>query len=232
MDILMSEGAFLVARWIHYMSGVTWIGLLYYFNFIQGSFFNEIDAATKNVAISKLVPRALWWFRYGALVTWLSGAWILLARGHQAGHAIYMTSWGVNILTGALIATLMFLNVWGIIWRNQKIVIANAVNVIAGKPADPAAAAAGAKATLASRTNTLFSVPMLLLMGMASHFNYTPAQSLSTYWIIALVIILGLEINAIKGKTGPMTTVKGVIISGFVLTAVLFALIQFVATGA
>jgi uncharacterized membrane protein len=232
MNILLSEGAFMVARWIHYMSGVTWIGLLYYFNFVQGSFFNEIDAQTKNVAISKLVPRALLWFRWGAMFTFLSGAWILMAKGHQAGHAIYGTSWGVNILTGALLATLMFLNVWLIIWPNQKIVIANATDVLAGKAANPAAAAAGAKAGLASRTNTLFSIPMLLLMGMESHFSYNPAPSLATYWIITLVIILGLEANAIKGKMGPMTTVRGVIHCGVALTLVLFLLIQFIATGA
>jgi uncharacterized membrane protein len=229
MSFLLSDLFLVIVRWIHFFSGVTWIGLLYYFNFIQGSFFAEIDGPTKNIAISKLVPRALLYFRWAALYTFLAGAYILMAKGHQAGFGIYTTSWGVNILIGALMGTLMFLNVWLIIWPNQKIVIANATNLIAGKPADPAAAAAGAKATLASRTNTLFSGPMLLFMGMASHFNYAVTGNLTVLWIAILVIVGAIEINAIKGKTGPMTTVRGVIHCSFALTIILFAVVKFLA---
>ncbi len=229
MSILTSEGALMAARWVHFMAGITWIGLLYYFNFIQGSFFNEIDAQTKNVAIQKLVPRALWWFRMGALWTFIAGAYILLTRGHLGGFAIYETSWGTNILVGALMGTLMFLNVWLIIWPNQKVVIANANAVLSGQAANPQAAACGARATVASRTNTLFSIPMLLFMGMASHFSYSVNESnLKIFWVIILVLIGAIEINAIKGKTGPMTTVKGVITSGFVLAAVLFLVVRLV----
>ncbi len=224
-----SELILMVLRWIHFLVGVTWIGLLYYFNFIQGSFFAEADANTKNVAIVKLVPRALWYFRWAALYTFLAGVLILGYKGHMAGFGIYSTSWGVNILIGALMGTFMFLNVWLIIWPNQKIVIANATNILAGKPADPAAAAAGAKATLASRTNTLFSGPMLLFMGMASHYNYAVKGNLTVLWIAILVIVGGIELNAIKGKTGPMTTVKGVIHCSVALAVVLFLVVKFLA---
>jgi uncharacterized membrane protein len=164
------------------------------------------------------------------MFTFLAGLYLLAAKGHQGGGAIYTsTSWGVNILVGALMATIMFLNVWLIIWPNQKIVIANANAVLSGQPANPGAAVAGAKASLASRTNTLFSIPMLLFMGMASHFTYTPRDSLTVFWIIIMIIVGALEFNAIKGKTGPMTTVKGVIHCGLGLTLVLFLIVQFLA---
>jgi len=90
-------------RWIHYFAGVTWIGILYYFNFVQTEFFKETDAGTKSAAIAKLVPRALWWFRYGALLTFLTG--LALAGFLGGGVNVYIT-------IGMLMGTLMFLNVW------------------------------------------------------------------------------------------------------------------------
>ncbi len=230
MELVLSEGFLMFFRWVHFMAGVVWIGHLYYFNFVQGPFFAEIDAQTKNVAIAKLVPKALWWFRWGAMFTFISGAYILMAKGHSAGFAIYSTSWGINILVGALLGTLMFLNVWLIIWPNQKVVIQSATQVLAGGQALPAAAGCAAKAGLASRTNVLFSIPMLLFMGMASHLSYAiTAESLMALWAIVLVIIAALEVNAIKGKMGPLTTVKGVIHCGLALAAVLYFAIRFAA---
>jgi hypothetical protein len=140
-------------RWIHFFAGVAWIGLLYYFNFVQTEYFKEADATAKSSAISKLVPRALWWFRYGALFTFLSG----LALAGFLGAAV-----NFYIIIGMLLGTLMFLNVWIIIWPNQKIVIASNEQVLGGGEADPAAAGALAKAGLASRTNTLFSAHAVL----------------------------------------------------------------------
>ena len=100
-------------RWIHFFAGVAWIGLLYYFNFVQTEYFKETDAAAKSSAISTLVPRALWWFRWGAMFTFLSG---LALAGYMASAINYY------IVVGMLLGTLMFLNVWLIIWPNQQIV--------------------------------------------------------------------------------------------------------------
>jgi uncharacterized membrane protein len=147
---------------MHVFAGVTWIGILYYFNFVQTEFFKETDAAAKSAAISKLVPRALWWFRYGALLTFISG---LALAGFLASAVNFY------IMIGMLMGTLMFLNVWLIIWPAQQIVIASTDAVIAGGEANPAAAGALAKAGLASRTNTLFSLPMLFFMGASSHLD-------------------------------------------------------------
>ena len=132
----------------------------------------------------------------------------------------------MDIFIGSVMAILMFLNVWLIIWPNQKIVIASNEQIKAGGEALPEAAGAAPKAALASRTNVLFSVPMLYFMGSSAHLpsgNFIGGNM--TALIILLIIIAALELNAIFGKQGPLTTVKGVITSGFVLWAVMLGVL-------
>lgn len=218
----------LLLRWIHFLAGITWIGLLYYFNFVQGEWFKETDASAKSAAIQKLVPRALWWFRWSAMVTFLAGVLTLLSIGHQGGgFGVFASSRGILILTGSVLGTLMFLNVWLIIWPKQQIVIASTNQVAEGGEPLPEAAECTAKAGLASRTNTLFSIPMLLFMGASSHYPLAVTEETSyttLFWVLAIIIGL-IEINAIIGKPGPMASVKGVITSGVILTIVLFGAI-------
>ena len=201
------EFLFLSLRWIHFLAGVVWIGLLYYFNFVQVPFFAETEAPVRSGAIVKLVPRALWWFRWGAMFTFLSGSsYLLLFLWKRGGTGLLSTSWGIAIQIGALLGTIMFLNVWLVIWPNQKIVIANTEAVAAGKEANPAAAAAGARAFLASRTNVVFSIPMLFFMGSASHIAYFGGQAEKPgVWsnVGAVVALMALfELNALFGKKG------------------------------
>jgi len=165
------DGLTFLFRWIHFLAGVTWIGLLYYFNLVQGPFFNEADAPTKSNCVQKLVPRALWWFRWSAMFTFISGLLILMMKGHTAGFGIFETSWGVSILTGAAFGTLMWANVWFVIWPNQKVVIQSAKQVAEGGQAIPQAAGCAAKAGLASRHNFLFSFPMLFFMVGSAHLT-------------------------------------------------------------
>ncbi|PCH63722.1 MAG: antitermination protein NusG [SAR86 cluster bacterium] len=208
-------------RWMHFLAGITWIGLLYYFNFVQTEFFKETEASTKSGAIIKLVPRALWWFRYGALLTFITG---LALAGFMGSTMNYY------IAIGMLLGTLMFLNVWMIIWPNQQIVIASAEQVAGGGEAIAGAPAALAKAGLASRTNTLFSLPMLFFMGASAHLTGNGALSTSSASTVSLALvvltILALQINGMKGKTGIMTSVVGVIHCGLGLTAILLAMMQ------
>src|SRR5262245_46130794 len=125
MLLFIFAGVEFLLRWLHFFVGIIWIGLLYYFNFVQGPFMAEVAAATKSAATRKLVPRALWWFCWGVMVTFLSGV-LIIAKRFGEGIGVGSSSWGVMIFTGAAFGTLMFLNVWLVIWPNQKIVIANA----------------------------------------------------------------------------------------------------------
>lgn len=222
------DGFLFLMRWLHFFFGIAWIGHLYYFNFVQGAFFGETDATTKSNCIQKLVPRALWWFRWGAMWTLATGLLILGLRGHQ-NPMIFQTAWGVLILTGVALAFFMWFNVWFVIWPAQKIVIQSATQAAGGGQAIPEAAARGARAAVASRTNVLFSIPMLFFMGAASHLplNVNPTASLWPLVGVLAIIIGALEFNALKGKTGPMTSVKGVIHCGFALAAVLYFVIEF-----
>jgi len=189
---------------------------LYYFNFIQGEYFKEAEGEHRAGAIQKLLPRVLWWFRWGAMLTFLTGVAMLAYRG--AG-----TSYDITI--GATLGTIMFLNVWLIIWPNQKIVIASAVQVAEGGEALPEAAVSAPKAALASRTNTLFSFPMLWFMGSSAHLPNGLVTDASTLGLGAiLVVIAALAANGIIGKQGPMTSVRGVIHSGIGLTVVLYGI--------
>ncbi len=210
-----------ILRWIHLLAGVTWIGLLYYFNFVQGEYFKEADGGAKSDAIQKLVPRALWWFRWGAMFTFLSGVAMLLLLPNL-GHLS-----GLGIMIGSVLGILMFLNVWLIIWPNQKVVIASASAVAAGGDANPNAAAALGKAGLASRTNTLFSIPMLFFMASSNHLAglQDPMSSVGVGTLATVFgVIAALQLNGIYGKTGPFTSVAGVIHSGLLLTVILYLL--------
>jgi uncharacterized membrane protein len=210
-----------LTRWVHLLAGVTWIGLLYYFNFIQGEYFKEADGGAKSNVIQLMVPRALWWFRWGAMFTFLSGLYLIYLK--------HLT--GMGIMIGATMGIIMFLNVWLIIWPNQKIVIASAKQVAGGGEALPGAAAALGKAGLASRTNTLFSIPMLFFMASSVHLGQLQTSILSAS-LASLVLVYGLivvlALNGVVGKTGPFTTVKGVIGSGFLLTVILYLFVEMI----
>lgn len=221
-------------RWIHFLAGVTWIGILYYFNFVQTPFFAETEAAVRSGAIQKLVPRALWWFRWGAMVTFLAGALIYIHMIIQKGDVavFYASSYGLTMTLGGLLGTIMFLNVWLVIWPNQQVVIASTTQVAQGGQALPQAAASGRRAALTSRTNTVFSIPMLFHMGAATHYP-SLAQEISSasqtwFWILSLVIIAAIEVNALAGAQGatkkPLDSVSGALWSGFVLALVFYLL--------
>ena len=201
MDILTDQAFF---RSLHVLFGIAWIGLLYYFNFVQAEYVKIADPDAKADVFKKLAPNALWWFRWAALFTFLTGVILL--------HQIYVRI-GTEIILGATMGTIMMLNVWGIIWRNQKIVLGM-------KEGD--AAAAGAKAGLASRTNTLFSVPMLMYMVYSVHGGNVGMGISMNALYLGLGIIFAIEANAIWGKMVPaITSVRAVIISSFALAIIL-----------
>ncbi|MBM4368507.1 MAG: urate hydroxylase PuuD [Deltaproteobacteria bacterium] len=234
LALLSSEGPSFLFRWVHLLTGITWIGLLYYFNFVQVPFMGEAGTEpARPVATRFLVPRALWWFRWGAVGTWVTGFILILLKIQQAGGGIMSQSWGYTIQLGMLLGTIMFLNVWLIIWPKQKIVIASAEAVAAGGQADPNAAEAGKRAFMASRTNTLFSIPMLFFMGAASHLSVVGNGERPLVGVgIVFAIIAAAEANAIWGKRGegPAKMLEkhvGVIHVGLVLAVVFYLLLEF-----
>jgi uncharacterized membrane protein len=170
----LSPGAFHelgLARWFHILSGITWIGLLYYFNLVQTPALADAakdQGGPGGAGISKYVaPRALWWFRWGAVATWLTGAWYLWRSGNfvnalTLGHG-FREQYGLIIGIGGWLGTIMLFNVWVFIWPNQK-------KILGIVPATDAEKAAARKtAGTASRVNFVLSIPMLLCMASAFH---------------------------------------------------------------
>jgi uncharacterized membrane protein len=171
-----------LVRWFHIMSGVMWIGLLWYFNFVNVDAVKQATAAGEAAPIGKyVVPRALFFFRWSALATWIFGAWLLSTvtadgvNGFVGAFAFWQ--WGqhtafVPIGWGAWLGTVMVFNVWGLIWRNQK-------KILGLVPAtDAEKAKARRVAGLASRVNTMLSIPMLFFMATGPHALFQPSNQI------------------------------------------------------
>lgn len=216
----------------HILAGVTWIGLLYFFNFVQTPAFAELSDGARSEALRKLTFRALWWFRYAALLTFLFGISIIAVYGEDT-DLYFQGAHGTAILTGILLGVTMLLNVWGVIWRNQKIVIGNAETVAAGGAPNPDAPVAAKKAARASRCNTLFSFTMLWFMVFAAHgggFYLVETGGTLVYWLLVLVLWGFIEASAlglIGGLDSPFNKLvfdkhRDTIIYGFVLLAVVY----------
>jgi uncharacterized membrane protein len=160
------ELALILDRFIHILAGITWIGLLYYFNFVQVPAMGKAkaDGIAADIVPKIIAPKALLWFRWAALVTWLSGSYYLGKLG-IFGAAFMLQGSNAAIGMGAWLGTIMLFNVWVLIWPNQKKVLG-----ITEASADEKAKAARI-ALLASRTNTMLSIPMLFFMvtGTAAH---------------------------------------------------------------
>jgi uncharacterized membrane protein len=222
-----------LTRYAHVLAGVTWIGLLYFFNFVQVPSYAELSDGARSEALRKLTWRALWWFRWAALLTFLFGVVLLTIQGDGENMDVYLSGvGGTAILTGMLLGTTMFLNVWGVIWRAQKIVIGSAEQVAEGGTAVPEAPAAAKRAARASRCNTLFSIPMLWFMVFAAHGAvwFDGVGSTVAYWVLVLVVFAVVEAFAL-GLVGGIDNAfnkavfdrhQSTILYGFVLLAIYY----------
>ncbi len=156
-----------IVRFLHILSGITWIGLLYYLNVVQVPSFAAMELAARQQAIARLVPRAMLWFRYAALSTVTFGIIWIIVNGHIGDF--FKSSEGKSISVGGFIGILMFLNVWAIIWPNwKKVIDATTATLEQSTPAPPEQATWATTARLYSRLNVLLSIPMLFFM-IAAH---------------------------------------------------------------
>ncbi len=187
-------------RWLHVMAGITWIGHLYFFNFVNVPFQAALDDAGKKAANPKLLPRALWWFRWGAMITFLSGL-VMYALvymydpatgGFEAMGPRHPSPW---ILMGMFFSDLMWFNVWFIIWPINR-------RILSGQMPAELLAGARRKAYLASRTNTYLSGPMLFGMLGANHINTQSPKALMASLIVGFAAIWAAIWHSNKvGKT-------------------------------
>jgi uncharacterized membrane protein len=178
------SNAIFFLRWFHILAGITWIGLLYFFNFVNVPFQGKLEKELKPKVNPELLPRALWWFRWGAMATFLIGLLLLVLKyghgnlwldvdGNLSGRAIW-------ILLGALLGTIMWFNVWFIIWPAQK----QLITWTKRGEAPPEMAALAKRAGFFSRTNTYLSGPMLFCMIAPNNYG---AFSVVTFLIVAAV---------------------------------------------
>ena len=184
----------LMLRWLHVLAGIAWIGHLYFFNFVNLQLQAALDDAGKKAVNPKLMPRALWWFRWGAMITFLAG-WALFAMNYMYTEGVgwgpsilFMDEDGITqraiwILFGMTLGTIMWFNVWFIIWPIQK-------KILSGRATPEELPAIRRTAYLASRANTYLSGPMLVGMLAAGHFpgGFTVAGLLGTS-ALALAVV-------------------------------------------
>jgi uncharacterized membrane protein len=214
--------------------------MLYYFNFVQTPFFGskfvaDNAAVRSGIVRGGLLNSALWWFRWGAMFTFITGwLYILHIAFAQCGglREFAATAYGWKIFFGGMLGSLMWANVWFVIWPAQQVVMASAEAVATGGSAIPDAAARGARGGLASRTNTLLSIPMLFFMGAASHLAMPNPATSGQKWaalILLLVVMVVVELNAMAGAASPATggkkmlgTLKGTFWGGFILALILY----------
>ena len=197
----------LLLRWLHVIAGITWIGHLYFFNFVNVPLQGALDDATKKAVNPQLLPRALWWFRWGAMVTFLAGlALFTLTYFYMPGagfgptsllmDAGRMTDRAMWILFGMLLGTIMWFNVWFIIWPTQKALLTGKV------PADQIPASRK-RALLASRLNSYLSGPMLFGMLAPAHYG---TMNVGTFLVAVALGLLAVWFSIkSSSKVGKLT---------------------------
>ncbi len=183
----------LLLRWLHVIAGITWVGHLYFFSFVNVPFQNALEDAEKKTVNPKLLPRALWWFRWGAMITFLSGLVLFVmsymyAPGVGFGAtSLFLDAEGVTgrawwILFGMTLATIMWFSVWFIVWPIQK-------KILAGRASAAELPALRRRAHLVSRINTYLSGPMLFGMLAPAHYG---AINLTTALVAAALGLLAI----------------------------------------
>ncbi len=183
-------------RWFHVFFGIMWIGLLYFFNFVNGPFSKTLDADSKKKVVPELMPRALFFFRWAAMITFILG-WALFFLNYAPNNwADFNGIRGHWISMGALFGTIMWFNVWFIIWPNQRKII-NGV-----KTGNPAPANVVTLAANASKVNVYLSIPLIFsMLAAGKHFIHD-----EWYWFVGVIVIGFFAANGLYMRAGKVTT--------------------------
>ena len=218
----------------HILAGITWIGLLYFFNFVQVPAYAQLSDSARSEALRNVSWRALWWFRWAAMATVLFGialALLLQSQSSDSDPTYFESARGYAITAGIIFGLTMFANVWLVIWPAQQKVIGSARTVAEGGQADPDAPAAAKKGARASRANTFMSFTMLWFMVYAPHMAIT--QTIDNKGIFLLFVLVvwafieGSALGLIGGLDSPFNKLafdqhRNTIIYGFVTLAIVY----------
>ena len=187
-----------VLRWMHILFGIVWLGHLYFFNFVQANYEKELDADVKRAVVPRIRGRALWWFRWGAMITVVTGLLYLIHeqliagnRGFGAWFSVSSDRW---ITFGMTLGLVMWFNVWFVIWPRQRVIL----DSLAGKREKPADFdALVAVAGRFSKINAYLSLPMLFGMGARQHFSMGSAAGDLIMMAVVLVAGVGLAVHLV-----------------------------------
>jgi len=196
-DVSWTEILNILFRWFHVVFGILWIGLLYFFNFVNGPFGKTLDADSKKKVVPELMPRALFFFRWGAMLTFILGLLLLYINymGPTA-EASFNSTRGHWIMLGAGFGTIMWFNVWFIIWPSQRKII-NGV-----KTGNPAPAEIVTRAANASKVNVYLSIPLVFAMlASGKHFMHD-----EWYWFVGVLVIGFFAANGLYMRAGKVST--------------------------
>jgi len=230
-----------ISRFTHVLVGLTWVGLLYFFNVVQAPAFAELSDGARGEALRTVTARALRWFRWASVLTVAFGLLLVVGKGDGEQIGEYMrSSQGYAISTGMLLGVVMFVNVWAVIWPAQQVVIASATVVAGGGAADSEAPTAARRAARASRVNALFSIPMLWFMVFTAHLAaiYDPPVNKGAYLGGVIAVVAVLQLSALGRLGGLDNAVNRVLLddhrrtiaAGFVVLVLFQALYELVLT--
>ncbi|HTA76531.1 MAG TPA: urate hydroxylase PuuD [bacterium] len=197
-DVTLTELLNILFRWFHVFFGIMWIGLLYFFNFVNGPYVATLDADTKKKAVPELMPRALYFFRWAAMLTFILGLCLIYINYLGPNKsADFTTARGHWISMGILFGTIMWFNVWFIIWPAQRLII-NGI-----KTGPPAAPEVAKRATMASKVNTYLSVPMVFsMLAAGGHFIHD-----EWYWFVGVIVVGFFAVNGCYKRAAKVTNI-------------------------
>ncbi len=195
-DVTLTELLNIFFRWFHVVFGIMWIGLLYFFNFVNANFAKTLDADTKKKVVPELMPRALFWFRWAAMITFLLGLALLYINYSPNNWQNMTTARGHWISLGALFGTIMWINVWFVIWPCQRKII---TGVKTGNAAPPEVVA---RAALFSKINVYLSFPMAFgMLAAGGHFLHD-----EWYWYVGVLVIGYFAASGLYSRAAKVTT--------------------------